>query len=250
MSPGKEETNQTSVKTANRSRPTSHSKRFRHVPLRYGYDYDVDKEEESDLGKRVHRRERAEDRIEEIQLVKHHHVSKHHHRRKKESDEKRASGGGHVKKNQTADVSISSCLAERVESSMEPCSTPDSGQGIYEAFVASMNEEAASYILIIVKDSHNVDIVTDDLLAALNLQAMLEFALHLVLGITLASQETAMLVVQDYITRLSSVQQLRRVICVENSYNVKIHVSVAEVAVQIQLLLQFLLTVLVQIDAA
>ncbi|GMA63627.1 spore coat protein [Alicyclobacillus fastidiosus] len=107
-----------------------------------------------------------------------------------------------------------------------------------------------SYIVIVVRDSCDVEIVNQDFMAALNLQFSLQLALATVLSVTVASHETASSIVQDIVSRMTDVQRLRRVIQVENSKSVKVHISSAEVAFNIQILLQFLLALINQVEVA
>lgn len=107
-----------------------------------------------------------------------------------------------------------------------------------------------SYIVIVVRDSCDVEIVNQDFMAALNLQVSLQLALATVLSVTVGSHETASSIVQDIVSQITAVQRLRRVIQVENSKSVKVHISSAEVAFNIQILLQLLLALINQVEVA
>lgn len=125
-----------------------------------------------------------------------------------------------------------------------------SGDQVVESVLQTEYDEQASYITIVVQDSAEVEILNSDFQAALSLQATLQLALAIILSVVIADEGTYNRVVNDIVTRIQEVQILRRVIKVENSYNVRVQVVATELAFNLQLLLQLMVSILAKLEVA
>ncbi|WP_206919611.1 spore coat protein [Alicyclobacillus suci] len=104
-------------------------------------------------------------------------------------------------------------------------------------------------LIVIVRDSCDVEIVNQDLTAALNLQLTLQLALATILSLTVG-ENTANSIVEDIVSQLSDIQRTRKVIHVENSQSVRVQLSSTEISFNIQVLLQLLLAIIAQVEVA
>jgi spore coat protein X len=102
--------------------------------------------------------------------------------------------------------------------------------------------------LIFIKDSCNVEINSTDVKAALSLQAALQAAIAVVISISIADGDRAERITQELLQSSKITQITRQKTIVENSRDVDIRTTDAQVAVNIQLLLQLLLALIVELD--
>ncbi|CAH0344514.1 spore coat protein [Bacillus sp. CECT 9360] len=110
------------------------------------------------------------------------------------------------------------------------------------------SEYQLSEELIYIKDSCNVEINSTDVKAALSLQAALQAAIAVVISISIADGDRADKVTQDLLQSSKITQITRQKTIVENSRDIDIRTTDAQVAVNIQLLLQLLLALIVELD--
>ncbi|MGE7764157.1 spore coat protein [Peribacillus sp. NPDC096540] len=102
--------------------------------------------------------------------------------------------------------------------------------------------------LIYIKDSCNVNVTSTDVKAALSLQTALQAAIAVIVSISIADSEHADRITQELIQSSSVRQITRQKTIVENSRDIDITTTDADIAINIQLLLQLLLALIVEID--
>lgn len=101
---------------------------------------------------------------------------------------------------------------------------------------------------IIIKDSCDVDVTTTDIQAAVNVQLVLQVAISLVIGISIADSSKADTITQDLNAKLQTSQINKQQVYVENSRGVNVFTTDTEIAVNIQLLLQVLVALVARLD--
>ncbi|MCX7570030.1 spore coat protein [Tumebacillus sp. DT12] len=102
--------------------------------------------------------------------------------------------------------------------------------------------------LIVIKDSFDVEVKTTDTQAAVNLQVALQLAIALVLSITIADSDQAEKVRQDLFQRIESKQINNQRTVIEHSRGVRVVTTDTDVSVNIQALLQILVSLVAKID--
>ena len=102
--------------------------------------------------------------------------------------------------------------------------------------------------LIYIKDSCNVNITSTDVKAALSLQAALQAAIAVIVSISIADADNAERITQELIQSSNVKQITRQKTIVENSRDIDVTTTDAQIALNIQLLLQLLLALIVEID--
>lgn len=110
------------------------------------------------------------------------------------------------------------------------------------------NQVQLSEELIYIKDSCNVNITSTDVKAALSLQAALQAAIAVIVSISVADADNAEKITQQLIQSSNVKQITRQKTIVENSRDIEITTTDAQIALNIQLLLQLLLALIVEID--
>jgi spore coat protein X len=110
------------------------------------------------------------------------------------------------------------------------------------------NQVQLSEELIYIKDSCNVNITSTDVKAALSLQAALQAAIAVIVSISVADADNADKITQQLIQSSNIKQITRQKTIVENSRDIDITTTDAQIALNIQLLLQLLLALIVEID--
>ena len=122
-------------------------------------------------------------------------------------------------------------------------------QNLIEQEARQLNSEVQiSEELIFIKDSCNVDVTSTDVKAALSLQAALQAAIAVIVSISIADGDRADRITQDLLQSSRIKQITRQKTIVENSRDVDIKTTDAQVALNIQLLLQLLLALIVELD--
>ena len=112
----------------------------------------------------------------------------------------------------------------------------------------SNSETQISEELIYIKDSCNVNVTSTDVKAALSLQAALQAAIAVIVSISIADSSRADRITQELIQSSRIKQVTRQKTIVENSRDVEITTTDAQIALNIQLLLQLLLALIVELD--
>lgn len=110
------------------------------------------------------------------------------------------------------------------------------------------SEVQISEELIFIKDSCNVNVTSTDVKAALSLQAALQAAIAVIVSISIADSDRADRITQELIQSSRIKQVTRQKTIVENSRDIEITTTDAQIALNIQLLLQLLLALIVELD--
>lgn len=108
--------------------------------------------------------------------------------------------------------------------------------------------EQESDELIWIKDSCNVEVDTTDTQAAVSLQVALQLAIALVIRIFLGDSEEGDAVAQEMQQSFDNEQTNRQKIYVDNSKDVYIKTTDTDLSVNIQALLQVLVTLVAKVD--
>jgi spore coat protein X len=106
----------------------------------------------------------------------------------------------------------------------------------------------ASFEQIVIKDSCDVEVITTDTQAAINLQIALQAAIQLVISISIASSDQAEALTQELTQKLINKQVNRQQTYIENSRGVKVTTTDTDLAVNVQVLLQVLLALVARLD--
>ena len=118
-----------------------------------------------------------------------------------------------------------------------------------EQEAAQVNSEVQiSEELIFIKDSCNVNVTSTDVKAALSLQAALQAAIAVIVSISIADSTRADRITQELIQSSRIKQITRQKTIVENSRDIEITTTDAQIALNIQLLLQLLLALIVELE--
>lgn len=173
------------------------------------------------------------------------------------------SGNYGMKKVTLIDVDIDRRSAERISEEIlatdgdhgfdydfDKCPEPGKNADVIEQALQDISSDQTDYVVVIVKDSEQVEVLTEDLQVALQLQALLQAALALILTIGIGDDNQANRIMLDMMSRIKETQHIRKVICVDNSFRVQIRVTSTELAFNLQLLLQLLASLLVKLEVA
>ncbi|MCK1984272.1 MULTISPECIES: spore coat protein [Peribacillus] len=124
----------------------------------------------------------------------------------------------------------------------------DDDTRISQEAIQDNNQVQLSEELIYIKDSCNVNVTSTDVKAALSLQAALQAAIAVIVSISIADSDNAEKITQELIQSSNVKQITRQKTIVENSRDIDITTTDAQIALNIQLLLQLLLALIVEID--
>lgn len=124
----------------------------------------------------------------------------------------------------------------------------DEDTRINQEAIQENNQVQLSEELIYIKDSCNVNVTSTDVKAALSLQAALQAAIAVIVSISIADADNAERITQELIQSSNVKQITRQKTIVENSRDIDITTTDAQIALNIQLLLQLLLALIVEID--
>lgn len=108
--------------------------------------------------------------------------------------------------------------------------------------------EQESNELIFIKDSCNIDVHTTDTQAAVSLQVGLQLAIALVIRITIGDTDHGKNVEQDLLQLFDSEQSNKQKIIIKNCKDIKVITTDTDIAVNIQALLQVLVTLVAKLD--
>jgi spore coat protein X len=111
---------------------------------------------------------------------------------------------------------------------------------------SSMEQESDE--LIFIKDSCNIVVHTTDTQAAVSLQVALQLAIALVIRITIGDSEQGNAIQQDLLQHFESEQNNKQKICIENSKDINVTTTDTDVAANIQVLLEVLVSLVAKID--
>ncbi|WP_456275409.1 spore coat protein [Bacillus sp. AK128] len=111
----------------------------------------------------------------------------------------------------------------------------------------SVNEQD-SHEGIIIKDSVDVYVQSTDTQVAVSLQVAIQAAIALVISVTIGDSDRSQAVSQEIMQKFASEQKNQQLTVIENSKAVKVTTTDTDVTVNIQALLQVLLTLVVRLD--
>jgi spore coat protein X len=113
-----------------------------------------------------------------------------------------------------------------------------------------VSTEQESDELIFIKDSCNIKVQTTDTQAAVSLQVGLQLAIAIVVRITLFDSPKGESILQDLMQHFDSVQTNKQKVIIKNSKDVCITTTDTDLSVNIQALLQVLVSLVVKLDVA
>lgn len=114
-----------------------------------------------------------------------------------------------------------------------------------EQFVSNKQQ---SYEWIIVKDSEDIQVTTTDTQAALSLQLGIQAAIAAVLSVTIGDTDQGKAVAQDMKQFIKTKQRNVQKTIIEGSRNITVTTTDTDLAVNIQALLQILVTLVAKLD--
>ena len=119
---------------------------------------------------------------------------------------------------------------------------------VFEDFdqVSIVDQESDEFIWI--KDSCNINVQTTDTQASISLQVGLQLAIALVVSIAIGDTDRSHAVAQEMLQQFSDEQTNRQKIYVDNSKDVNIVTTDTDVAVNIQAMLEVLLSLVAKLD--
>jgi spore coat protein X len=109
-------------------------------------------------------------------------------------------------------------------------------------------QQQLSEELVYIKDSCDIRVNSTDVKAALSLQSALQAAIAVIVSITIGAGENGEKITQELLQSSRISQITRQKTIIENSRDVVVETTDAQVAVNIQLLLQLLLALIVELD--
>src|SRR4051794_14517209 len=114
--------------------------------------------------------------------------------------------------------------------------------------VQSVSNKQQSYERIVVRDSEGVEIRTTDTQAALSLQLGIQAAIAAVISVTIGDTDQGRAVAQDIKQFIKTKQRNVQRTIVEGSRNVTVTTTDTDLAVNIQAMLQVLVTLVATLD--
>lgn len=114
-----------------------------------------------------------------------------------------------------------------------------------EQFVSNKQQ---SYEWIIVRDSEDIEVTTTDTQAALSLQLGIQAAIAAVLSVTIGDTDQGKAVAQDMKQFIKTKQRNVQKTIIEGSRNITVTTTDTDLAVNIQALLQILVTLVAKLD--
>jgi spore coat protein X len=125
----------------------------------------------------------------------------------------------------------------------------DDDNAMIEQEAAQRNvQQQLSEELVYIKDSCDIRVNSTDVKAALSLQAALQAAIAVIVSITIGAGDNGEKITQELLQSSKISQITRQKTIIENSRDVVVETTDAQVAVNIQLLLQLLLALIVELD--
>ncbi|MGE7980705.1 spore coat protein [Psychrobacillus sp. NPDC093200] len=112
--------------------------------------------------------------------------------------------------------------------------------------VSSVDQESDE--LIWIKDSCNITVQTTDTQASVSLQVGLQLAIALVVSIAIGDSDQGQAVANDIFQQFNDEQTNRQKIIIDNSNDVNIVTTDTDLAVNIQAMLQVLVSLVVRLD--
>jgi spore coat protein X len=139
-------------------------------------------------------------------------------------------------------------MTEKKWKALDSCDTKGNDADVMQEADQLVSNKQQSFEWIIVKDSEGVDIHTTDTQVAISLQAAIQVAIAVVISITIGDTEKGNAVVQDLKQIFKNKQKNSQKTVVHSSKNIKVTTTDTQVAVNIQALLQILVTIVAKLD--
>lgn len=130
---------------------------------------------------------------------------------------------------------------------MDPQAIMPDAEVVQEANQSNMDIQDSDE-LIIIKESCGIKVNTTENEVALSLQLALQLALAIVIKILIGTSDKADSVAQELVQHFNSEQKIVKKIHIENSKDTTITVDANEIAVNIQAMLQILLTLVAKLE--
>lgn len=124
----------------------------------------------------------------------------------------------------------------------------NNNDGVQQNGVQAVSNKQQSYEWIIVKDSEGVEIQTTDTQAALSLQLGIQAAIAAVISVAIGDTDQGRAVAQDMKQFIKTKQRNVQKTIVEGSRNVTVTTTDTDLAVNIQAMLQVLVTLVAKLD--
>jgi len=124
----------------------------------------------------------------------------------------------------------------------------NNNDGVQQNGVQAVSNKQQSYEWIIVKDSEGVEIQTTDTQAALSLQLGIQAAIAAVISVAIGDTDQGRAVAQDMKQFIKTKQRNVQKTIVEGSRNITVTTTDTDLAVNIQAMLQVLVTLVAKLD--
>jgi len=127
------------------------------------------------------------------------------------------------------------------------CGSGSFGAAVGQNAALSSDIEQLSQELIVIKDSCDISVTTNETQIAASLQAAIQVAIAIVINITIADAARAERVTQELLEKSRILQANRQQLIIKNSKNISVTTNDTDVAISLQLLLQILFALVVQL---
>lgn len=138
-------------------------------------------------------------------------------------------------------------LDQHTSHPVAPCDTDKGRDKDYVAEELS-DIDQSSHEVIIIRDSCDITVETNETQIAASLQAALQVAIAIVINITIADSQRAEVVTEELMQQASIRQANRQKLVIVNSRSIDVATSDTDIAISLQLLLQILVVLVVQLD--
>lgn len=139
-------------------------------------------------------------------------------------------------------------MTEKKWKALDACETKDNGADVMQEADQFVSNKQQSFEWIMIKDSEGIDVQTTDTQIALSLQAAIQVAIAIVISITIGDTEKGKAVVQDLKQLFKNKQKNSQKTVIHGSKNIKVTTTDTQVSVNIQALLQILVTIVAKLD--
>ncbi|MFJ5760962.1 spore coat protein [Neobacillus sp. NPDC093182] len=139
-------------------------------------------------------------------------------------------------------------MTEKKWKALDSCDDKGKAADVMQEADQFVSNKQQSFEWIIIKDSEGIDVQTTDTQVAISLQAAIQVAIAIVISITLGDTEKGKAVVQDLKQLFKNKQKNSQKTVIQGSKHIKVVTTDTQVAVNIQALLQILVTIVAKLD--
>ncbi|MEH7113944.1 spore coat protein [Neobacillus niacini] len=139
-------------------------------------------------------------------------------------------------------------MTENKWKALDSCHPKGSEADVMQEADQFVSSKQQSYEWIIIKDSEGVDVQTTDTQVAVSLQAAIQVAIAIVISVTIGDTDKGNAVVQDLKQIFKNKQKNSQKTIIQGSKHIKVTTTDTQVAVNIQALLQILVTIVAKLD--